>query len=77
MSKTQTYRQCELRQHTDETSYRRYVAWLPSETVRINRRVTIDGLDGVWVIESAGDPKDARLVEAYARHAREWFDKEY
>lgn len=61
----QTYRQCVLTQESKE-----YVAWIPTQLVRINKHIRIDGLEGRWKVASAGDPKLEALVDWYAEHAR-------
>lgn len=69
MGATTHYRQCELTSPSDD-GYYRDVAWLPSDEVRINRRVRFGDDPRVWTIVSAGLPREASIVEAYAEHGR-------
>jgi len=64
----ETYRQCVMRAGGAE-----YVAWIPSKMVQIGKHILIDSQPGRWLIVSAGDPRPAYIVEAYAENARKGF----
>lgn len=71
MDETYYYRQCEMTSPSDdEGGYYRDVAWLPLEEVRVGRLVRFGDDPRVWKIVSAGDPRPAQIVEAYAEHGR-------
>lgn len=50
-----------------------YVAWIPSRMVQIGKHILIDSVPGRWLIISAGDPRPAFVVEAFAENARKGF----
>ena len=64
--------QCELR-----SGKRRYVAWIPTESAKIGRVVTIDDIDGEWTVHEVYESaKTADMIERSVdyRHQREASD---
>ena len=72
----ETYRQCVMKPALKpDGPVAEYVAWIPSKFVQIGKRIIIDSMpmSGGWLIVSAGDPRPAYIVEAYAENARKGF----
>lgn len=67
-----TYRQCTFQQ-ISPSGFFEYVAWIPSDEVRIGRVVRLDGVKGNWKIISAGLPRDKDIVESYNKNSRKNF----
>jgi hypothetical protein len=51
-----TYRQVELRQDLGEGRSQALVTWVRSDWARQGKRVTVEGLPGVWEIVAAYEP---------------------
>lgn len=55
--KIESYSQCRFVREGDEGSRVETTAFIDAKEAKVGRRMTLKGVEGIWQIESAGQPR--------------------
>lgn len=68
--KKENYTQCDMK----DEDWHIHTAWIPRSFAKVNKKIRIDSLPGLWTVMACWETKDAAFIEEFSRAYKHTYD---